>query len=76
VLAVLGPERYLQSLQKLYDLFALNNPQLETEFVNTPLYQRYQLYKDFDFVKEEIKLKTEIDTNKVIPPQKGVKKSE
>lgn len=75
VLAVLGPDRYLQSLQKLYDLFALNNPQLETEFVNTPLYQRYQLYKDFDFVKKEIKLKTEIDTNKVILPQKGVKKS-
>lgn len=76
VMAVLGSDRYLQSLQKLYDLFALNNPHLENEFVNTPLYQRYQLYKGFDFVKEQVKLRTEIDTNKVIFPSKGIKKSD
>jgi hypothetical protein len=75
VLAVLGPNKYLQSLQNLYDLFALNNPQLETEFVNTPLYQRYQLYRDLGFVDQDIKLKTEIDTNKVVLLEKPTKKS-
>jgi len=66
VLAVLGPDRYLESLQKFYDLFALNNPQLETDFVNTPLYQRYELYKELAFVDKAIKLKTEFDANRAI----------
>jgi hypothetical protein len=65
-IAVQGVGEYIQSLQKLYDLFALNNPQLESAFTNTPLYQRYELYKEFGFVDQELKLKTEFNPNTVI----------
>lgn len=65
-ISVFGADKYLQSLQKLYDLFALNNPQLETEFVNTPLYQRCELYKEFGFIDRNIKLRREFNINEVV----------
>jgi hypothetical protein len=65
-IAMWGVGEYIKNLQKLYDRFALNNPQLEQVFVNTPLYQRYELYKDFGFVNRPLTLKTEFDPNTVI----------
>ncbi|MEK6283586.1 MAG: hypothetical protein AABN95_24790 [Acidobacteriota bacterium] len=65
-IAVQGVDQYIQGLQKLYDLFAMNNPQLEREFTNTPIYQRYELYKEFGFVDQDLKLKTEFNPNTVI----------
>jgi len=65
-IAVQGVQSYIQSLQKLYDLFAMNNPELEREFINTPIYQRYELYKRLGFVDQELKLKTEINPNTVV----------
>jgi len=65
-IAVQGELEYIKSLQKLYDLFAMNNPQLEREFTNTSIYQRYELYKEFGFVTENLTLKTEINPNTVI----------
>lgn len=65
-IAVQGVDEYIQSLQKIYDLFAMNNPQLESAFTNTPLHQRYELYKEFGFVDQELKLKTELNPNTVI----------
>lgn len=65
-IAVQGADQYIQSLQKLYDLFATNNPQLEREFKNTPIYQRHELYKELGFVDQSLKLKTEVNPNAVI----------
>lgn len=65
-IAVQGVDQYIQSLQKLYDLFAINNPQLEREFKNTPIYQRHELYKEFGFVDQSLKLKTEVNPNAVV----------
>ena len=65
-IATFGAEKNIENLQKLYDLFALNNPQLENDFTHTPLFQRSEIYSELGFIDETIKLKTEIDINTVI----------
>jgi hypothetical protein len=65
-IAQYGAKKFLENLQKLYDLFAVNNPDLENDFVNTPLFQRCEIYKELGYIDELIKLKTEFDVNTVI----------
>jgi hypothetical protein len=65
-IAMFGAKQYIKQLQNLYDLFALNNPELESEFTHTPLYQRLEIYNQFKLVEESIKLKSQWDINSVL----------
>jgi len=65
-LSVFGSEQYLHELQNFYNLFAANNSSLESEFVNTPLYQRLQIFKALELVKGRIELIEKPNRNTVI----------
>jgi hypothetical protein len=65
-MAIVGTSEYVQQLQRLYDLFAVNNPELQAGFVNTPLYQRYDLYRKIGFVTETLALREQPDNNRVL----------
>src|SRR5207248_2285868 len=65
-MAIFGTAEYVKQLQRLYDLFAVNNPDLRTGFVNTPLYQRYELYRGIGFVAETLTLQQQADINRVL----------
>jgi hypothetical protein len=65
-ISVFGDTKYFEQLQGLYNLFIANNPELESEFINTPIYQRHLIYKEIGFTKSIITLKTKIDLNMVV----------
>ncbi|NOT04030.1 MAG: hypothetical protein HOP27_05465 [Anaerolineales bacterium] len=65
-LSVFEEEQYLKQLQSLYDLFASNNPELESEFIKTPVYQRLLIYKGLGMVNGLITLKKGSDLNVVV----------
>jgi hypothetical protein len=67
-IAVFGASHYVKELQNLYDLFALNNPDLESDFVNTPLYQRLIIFNHIGMVSQSIKLKRRYNINAVSLP--------
>jgi len=71
-LSVFGSEQYLHELQNFYNLFAANNSSIESEFVNTPLYQRLQIFKALEFVNGRIELIEKPNPNAVII-EKGIK---
>jgi len=64
-LSVFTEIQYLNQLQSLYNLFAANNPELESEFVKTSVYQRLLIYNGFGLVKGQITLKQASDLNLV-----------
>lgn len=70
-MAVLGPDEYVKQLQRLYDLFAANNPDLQRGFTNTPLFQRYELYRGVGFVTDTLALRQVPDINRVLVRQPG-----
>ncbi len=65
-ISVFSEKQYLDQLQSFYDLFATNNPELESEFAKTSLYQRLLIYNGFGLVKGQITLKQESNLNSVI----------
>lgn len=65
-LSVFGEEKYFEQIQSLYDLFIANNPELESDFVNTSVYQRHIIYNELGFMKKVIVLKSPVELNKVI----------
>jgi hypothetical protein len=67
-MAVLGSDKYVRELQSMYDLFAANNPELRPFFANTPLYQRYEIYRGIGLVTDILTLQQELDINRVVLP--------
>ena len=61
-----GQRKYVENLQKLYELFALNNPELEKEFVYTPPYQRLIIFNKLGLISKKIVLRREYDINAVL----------
>ena len=64
-MSVHGQEKYIHNLQKLYYLFALNNPSLEKDFIKTPPYQRMIIYNELGFVDSKIELHKESNINEI-----------
>lgn len=64
-ISVHGQEKYISVLQELYELFALNNPSLEKDFVNTPPYQRMRIYNQMGFIDGRIKLHEGFNMNEI-----------
>jgi hypothetical protein len=65
-MAVLGTKEYMRQLQRLYELFAANNPELRGAFINTPLSQRLQVYRALGIVTDELVFQEEENINRVI----------
>jgi excisionase family DNA binding protein len=65
-LSVFSEKEYLKQLQSFYDLFATNNPELESEFIKTSIYQRLLIYNGLGLVNGRITLRKESDLNSVI----------
>ena len=65
-LSVFEESHYLKQLQSLYDLFVTNNPELESEFINTPVYQRLLIYNGLGLVNRKITLKQKDVLNLVV----------
>jgi hypothetical protein len=64
-MAVVGPKNYVRQLQKFYDLFATNNSALQSEFPNTAIYQRLQIYNHLGLCHDSIDLREIPDVNQV-----------
>jgi len=65
-LSVFEEAHYLTQLQSLYDLFIANNPELESGFANTPVYQRLLIYNGLGLVNGTITLKQKDVLNLVV----------
>jgi hypothetical protein len=65
VMAVLGSDVYMRQLQRMYDLFAANNPELETSFGDTPLCQRLDLFRALQFTDGTLLRPIKENINKV-----------
>lgn len=65
VMSVLGDDVYLRQLQRIYDLFAANNPEVEASFGDTPLCQRLDIYRALKFTDGTLLRPTKDDINKV-----------
>lgn len=65
-IAVFGLRDYVALLQRLHDLFVLNNSQLESTFANTPPYQRLTIYNRLGLIDGQISLKERVDINAVL----------
>ncbi len=65
-ISVFGDAKYFEQLQGLYNLFIANNPELESEFINTPIYQRHLIYNEIGFAKSKIVLKAKVNLNVVV----------
>jgi hypothetical protein len=72
-MAVYGSAAYLTQLQRLYDLFAANNSELESTFPGTPLCQRLEIYRHLGFVKDTIVLRERPDINRVQVNGQGIR---
>ena len=64
-ISVFGEKQFINNLQKLYELFALNNPELEDTFENTALVQRLEIYNQMGFVKGKLNLRHKPNINAV-----------
>jgi len=56
-ISVVGANKYVNLLQRLYDLFASNNPELEKEFSCTAIFQRSFIYQKLGFIEKTIQLR-------------------
>lgn len=56
-ISVLGSQKYTNLLQRFYDLFASNNPELEKEFSSTAIFQRSFIYQKLGFIEKTIQLR-------------------
>jgi hypothetical protein len=65
-LSVFGELRFLEQLQSLYDSFIANSPELENDFINTPVYQRHLIYSRIGITTKTMTLKKQIDLNVII----------
>jgi hypothetical protein len=65
-LSVFGETHYLEQLQGLYNSFIANNPELENDFANTPVYQRHLIYNQMGWVNKTIALRKQIDINMIV----------
>jgi len=65
VLAILGDDVYLRQLQRIYDLFAANNPEIETSFGDTPLCQRLDIHRALQFTEGTLLRPPKEDINRV-----------
>ena len=65
VMSVLGDDVYLRQLQRIYDLFAANNPEVEASFGDTPLCQRLDIYRALKFTEGALLRPAKEDINKV-----------
>lgn len=63
--SVFGMAEYIKALQELYDLFASNNPELESDFVNTPIYQRLLIFNQMGIINQSIRLKRKYNVNEI-----------
>ena len=65
VIAVLGADIYHRQAQRIHDLFAANNPELEPSFGNTPVFQRFEIYRALRFTSGILDRPTKEDINRV-----------
>ena len=65
-LSVFGEAHYLEQLQSLYDTFITNNPELENDFSNSPVYQRHLIYNQMRLITETIIIKKQGELNMII----------
>lgn len=65
VLAVLGEDVYLRQLQRIFDLFAANNPEIEESFSDTSICQRHDIYRALQFTQGTLLRPTKEDINRV-----------
>lgn len=66
VIAALGSDDYIRQLQRLYDLFASNNPELESSFSETPPSQRLEIHRSFGFTDGTLVRVQKEDINRVV----------
>jgi len=64
--SVFGETRYLEQLQSLYNSFIANSPELESDFANTPVYQRHLIYNQMKFINKTIVLNKKADLNVIV----------
>jgi hypothetical protein len=65
-ISVYGERKYINNLQKLYELFVLNNPELEKNFTNSAPYQRLIIYNKMGLISKGLSLKRKYNINAVI----------
>jgi hypothetical protein len=64
-IAVFGEQKYLQELQNLYSLFAVNNNEIKDNFVCSSVYQRMKIYKLKGFINNEITIQIRDNPNEI-----------
>lgn len=64
-ISVHGQEKYCDNLQRFYELFALNNTELERDFIYTPPYQRMAIFNKLGIIDKNIVLRREFDINAI-----------
>ncbi|MCG8017721.1 MAG: helix-turn-helix domain-containing protein [Candidatus Thiodiazotropha sp. 'RUGA'] len=65
-ISVFGEKKYIDNLQRLYELFALNNLEVEENFINSAPYQRLIIYNKMGIISNGLSFKREFNINAVI----------
>jgi hypothetical protein len=65
-LSIFGEKCYLEQLQSLYYSFIANSPELESDFVNTPVYQRHIIYNQMKIISKSIILNKKVGPNEIV----------
>jgi hypothetical protein len=68
VMAALGSHNYLRQLQRFYDVFASNNPELEPAFAETPPSQRLDIHRNLGFADGTLVMRQKENVNRVMLP--------